>query len=164
MAVEKHYQHVSKEENFGSGCSNLTNKGPRPKDEGPHSQSLSVSKSSRPDSRRQKRPDFRQHLLNRWPLPHGHRSLRPSFSTSNLSPWTIRTPALTFVSDGYPRRRLLISSKKLFVVDFAAHGTPPFGMWEADTGELDEVRWLFPVMSWNYCQSTCWADHAESLS
>jgi hypothetical protein len=30
-----------------------------------------------------------------------------------LSPWTIRTPRLTCVSEGNPRRRLLIGSKKM---------------------------------------------------
>jgi hypothetical protein len=29
-----------------------------------------------------------------------------------LSPWTIRSPRLTWASDGNPRRRLLILSKK----------------------------------------------------
>ena len=60
----------------------------------------------------QKQPEWRQHRLNRLPLPHGHGSLRPSFSSSNLSPCTMRIPRLTWVSDGKPRRRLLIGSKK----------------------------------------------------
>ena len=49
----------------------------------------SVSKSNRPGSRRQNRPHFRQHFLNRLPEPHGQRSFLPSFSASSLSPWTI---------------------------------------------------------------------------
>ena len=40
--------------------------------------------------------------LERLPLPHGQRSLRPSFSSSSLSPWTMRTPRLTLVSEGKP--------------------------------------------------------------
>jgi hypothetical protein len=60
--------------------------------------------------------------------------LRPSFSSSSLSPRTIRTPRLTCVSDGMPLRRLLILSKKwLFVVEVLRHGTPSFpndnGTW-----------------------------------
>jgi hypothetical protein len=67
-----------------------------------------------------------QHFLNRLPLPHGHKSLRPSFSSSSLSPCTIRTPRLTCVSDGNPLRRLLIVSKaRPFVFVKLAHGTPP---------------------------------------
>lgn len=37
----------------------------------------------------------------------------------------MRTPILTRVSDGYPRRRLLIGSKAGFVVGLMAHGAPP---------------------------------------
>jgi hypothetical protein len=46
----------------------------------------------------EKKPEFRQHRLNNRPLPHGHRSLRPSFSFSSLSPWTSLRPSLTCVS------------------------------------------------------------------
>ena len=77
--------------------------------------SLLVSKSSGPGSRHQKRPDLRQHFLKRLPLPHGQRSLRPSFSSRSLSPRTMRTPRPTCVSDGKPFRRLLIVSKKTAV-------------------------------------------------
>jgi hypothetical protein len=43
-----------------------------------------------------------------------------------LSPWTILTPRLTCVSDGNPRRRLLIVSKgRLFIVIVALHDAPP---------------------------------------
>jgi hypothetical protein len=73
------------------------------------------AKSSGPDSRRQKQPDFRQHFLNRLPDPHGQRSFRPNFSVSSLLPWTIRTPRFTFVSEGKPLRRFLIVSKKMAV-------------------------------------------------
>ena len=76
---------------------------------------LIVSKSSDPDSRRQKRPDLRQQFLNSLRLPHGQRSFRPSFSSSSLSPCTTRTPRLTLVSEGNPFRRLLIVSKKMCV-------------------------------------------------
>lgn len=61
---------------------------------------------------RQKQPFRRQHFLNRRPLPHGHRSFRPSFSSSCLSPWTMRMPRPTCISEGKPLRRLLIGSKK----------------------------------------------------
>ena len=86
------------------------------------------SKSSRRGSRRQKRPDLKQQLLNGFPLPHGQGSFRPSRSSRSLPPWTIRTPRLTCVSEGNPFRRLLIVSKKRFVVEITSgHGTPPFG-------------------------------------
>ena len=53
--------------------------------------------------------------------------MRPSFSSSSLSPFTTRTPCLTCVSEGNPFRRLLIVSKKwLFVEVACGHGTPPF--------------------------------------
>lgn len=85
-----------------------------------------VSKSSRPDSSHQKRPDFKQQFRNSFRLLQGHRSFRPSFSWSNLSPWTTRTPCLTCVSEGKPLRHLLIVSKKvLFVKCKVLHGTPP---------------------------------------
>lgn len=75
----------------------------------------SVPKSSDPGSRHQKQPFERQHFLKRLPEPQGQRSFRPSFSSSSLPPLTTRTPRLTCVSDGYPRRRLLIVSKKMAV-------------------------------------------------
>lgn len=62
-------------------------------------------------SLRQKQPRARQHFLNSLPEPQGHRSLRPNFSSSNLFPWTMRAPRFTRVSEGKPRRRLLIGSK-----------------------------------------------------
>jgi len=89
-----------------------------------------ISKSSDSDSRRQKQPFLRQHFLKRWPEPHGQRSFLPSFSSRCLLPWTTRTPRLTCVSDGNPRRRLLIRSKKrLFGKETfvcMCHSTPPF--------------------------------------
>ena len=78
---------------------------------------MSVPESSAAGLRHQKQPFFRQHFLKRFPEPHGHRSLRPSFSSSNLSPWTTRSPRFTCVSDGKPRRRLLIVSKKWLFVE-----------------------------------------------
>lgn len=77
--------------------------------------------------RRQKRPECRQHFLKRLPEPHGHGSLRPSFSSSSFSPCTIRSPRLTCVSDGNPRRRLLIVSKQrpVFAVSMLSHDAPP---------------------------------------
>lgn len=74
-----------------------------------------LSKSSDLGWHHQKQPLFRQHFLNRLPLPHGQRSLRPSFSSRSLSPCTMRTPRPTCVSDGNPFRRLLIVSKKMAV-------------------------------------------------
>ena len=45
---------------------------------------------------------------------------------NSLSPWTTRYPRLTCVSDGYPRRRLLVRSKKPFVLALGlSHDTPP---------------------------------------
>ena len=87
-----------------------------------------LPKSSHPDWSHQKRPDLRQHRLNRCPLPHGQGSLRPSFSSSCLSPWTIRSPHLTCVSDGKPRRRLLMGSKAVVfvVLVFVSHWSAPF--------------------------------------
>ena len=72
-----------------------------------------LPESNDPGSRRQNRPLFRQHFLNRLPEPHGQRSFLPNFSANSLSPWTIRTPRFTFVSDGKPLRRLLIGSKRV---------------------------------------------------
>jgi hypothetical protein len=46
----------------------------------------------------------------------------PSRSSSSFSPpLTLRSPRLTFVSDGKPRRRLLIGSKRELVVVVAVH-------------------------------------------
>ena len=93
---------------------------------------VSFSKSSDRGSRHQKQPAPRQHFRNRFPLPHGHKSLRPSFSSSSLSPCTMRRPRLTCVSDGKPLRRLLMVSKaglvvvvELVCITESAHGTPP---------------------------------------
>ena len=74
-----------------------------------------VPKSIGAGLRHQKQPFFRQHFLKRLPEPQGQRSFLPSFSSSNLSPWTTRTPRFTCVSDGNPRRRLLMFSKKMAV-------------------------------------------------
>jgi len=66
--------------------------------------------------------------LKRLPDPQGHRSFRPSFSSSILSPWTVRSPRFTCVSEGNPRRRLLIVSKKRFVLGVLVltHHAPSF--------------------------------------
>lgn len=66
---------------------------------------------------RQNEPVRRQQRLNVLADPHGHGSLRPSFSTSSLSPRTIRSPRLTWVSDGKPFRRLRVTSKAEVFVD-----------------------------------------------
>src|SRR5258708_5470791 len=61
------------------------------------------------------------------PDPHGHGSLRPSFSKSSLVPPTIRSPRFTWLSDGKPFRRLLLTSKAIgFEVFFLdSHDAPP---------------------------------------
>lgn len=68
-------------------------------------------------------PERRQQFLNLRSDPQGHGSLRPSFSSSSLSPCTTRTPRLTRVSDGNPLRRLLVRSKAghLFVLIVFIH-------------------------------------------
>ena len=100
---------------------------------------LLVSKSSGLGSRRQNRPDFMQHRLNTLPLPHGHGSLRPNFSSSSLSPWTIRTPRFTFISDGKPRRRLRIGLKKGLVVEvIVEHGAPSLRGIQVDVQTPEE--------------------------
>ncbi len=49
--------------------------------------------------------------------------MRPSFSCKTLKPPTMRTPRLTWVSEGKPRRRLLIFSKEhLFAAALDCHG------------------------------------------
>src|SRR5262249_7068393 len=83
-----------------------------PPDRGSDGPRWSFPKSSGGGSRRQKQPVLRQHFLKRLPDPQGQRAFLPSRSTSSLSPWTMRTPRFTCVSDGNPRRRLLIGSKK----------------------------------------------------
>ena len=100
--------------------------------------SIFVPKSSRPGWSHQKRPDLRQHRLNRRPLPHGQGSLRPSFSSSCLSPWTIRSPHLTCVSDGKPRRRLLMGSKAVVfvVLVFVSHWSAPFRIVNVDVKKV----------------------------
>jgi|SRR5579863_5262953 len=75
----------------------------------------SLSEKTRFGWRRQNRLAFRQQFLTSLPESHGQRSFRPSFSASSLSPWTMRTPLLTWDSDGNPLRRLLIVSKKMAV-------------------------------------------------
>lgn len=89
---------------------------------------MSVPKSNAAGLRRQKQPFFRQQFFKRLPDPHGHKSLRPSFSSSTLSPWTTRSPRFTCVSDGNPRRRLLIVSKKWLLVSVfvVTHNAPSF--------------------------------------
>ena len=105
---------------------------------------MSFPKSIGGGSRRQKQPFLRQHFLKRLPELQGQRSFRPSFSSSSLSPWTTRTPRLTCVSDGNPRRRLLMLSKKwLFVSMFVirvSHGAPPFQCSNHRHDKLMNVR------------------------
>ena len=115
-----------------------------------------VPKKSDPGLRRQKQPFVRQHFLKRWPEPQGQRSFLPSVSSSTLSPWTTRSPRLTCVSDGNPRRRLLIVSKKwLFVELFViclSHGTPPNWLelrsrtLAVGKGSLETIRTLNPSL------------------
>ena len=90
-----------------------------------HLSSVLFPKSTRRDWHHQKQPVWRQHRLNGLPLSQGHGSFRPSFSSSSLSPCTMRTPRLTLVSDGKPRRRLLIGSKKGIFKSFVAPDRAP---------------------------------------
>lgn len=90
-----------------------------------HLSSILFPKSTRRDWHHQKQPEWRQQRLNSLLLPQGHGSFRPSFSSSSLSPCTIRMPRLTLVSDGKPRRRLLIGSKKGIFKSFVAHDRAP---------------------------------------
>jgi hypothetical protein len=69
------------------------------------------------DSRRQNNPFLRQQRLNRLPEPQGQRSFRPNFSSSSLSPCTTCSPRFTCVSDGKPRRHLLIVSKAVLIAE-----------------------------------------------
>src|SRR3546814_12141214 len=57
--------------------------------------------------------------------PHGQGSLRPNFSVSSLCPWTTRRPFLTWVSEGKPLRRLLVTSKGSLVWIDALHDGSP---------------------------------------
>lgn len=72
---------------------------------------------------RQKQPLRIQQCLNLRFEPHGHGSLRPSFSINSLNPPTMRSPRFTCVSDGNPLRRLLVRSKKgaVVLVDMICH-------------------------------------------
>ena len=92
-----------------------------------------IRASSRRVRCRQKQPDFRQHFLNAFAAPQGHRSLRPSFSCSSLSPWTTRWPRLTPVSDGKPLRRLLVVVKAEVFGSVRFHEGSPGG-WTDATG------------------------------
>ena len=58
--------------------------------------------SSRPARYRRSRSSACSNSGKRFAEPHGQRSFPSSFSASSLSPWTIRSPRRTFVSDGYP--------------------------------------------------------------
>jgi len=90
-----------------------------------HCSSVLFPKSTRRDWYHQKQPECRQQRLKCLPLPQGHGSFRPSFSSSSLSPCTMRTPRLTLVSDGKPRRRLLMGSKKGIFKSFVPHDRAP---------------------------------------
>src|SRR3546814_16319338 len=57
--------------------------------------------------------------------PHGQGSLRPNFSVSSLCPGTTRRPFLTWVSEGKPLRRLLVTSKGSLVWIDALHDGSP---------------------------------------
>ena len=111
-------------------------KNPRPGHSHRTGPCCSVSEKRSPGSLRQNRPPSRQHVLNRLPDPQGQRSFRPSFSSSSLSPWTILSPRLTCISDGNPRRRLLIVSKGHLFLEFVGlHGAPPVRVGELACGE-----------------------------
>src|SRR3546814_5316026 len=75
--------------------------------------------------------------------PHGQGSLRPNFSVSSLCPWTTRRPFLTWVSEGKPLRRLLVTSKGSLVWIDALHDGSPIspgcGRSEEHTSELQSL-------------------------
>jgi hypothetical protein len=95
--------------------------------------------------RRQNKPVFMQHCLNRLAEPQGQGSKRPSFSSSSLLPCTTRKPRLTRVSDGNPLRRLLMTSKAvLFLECFVlAHKTPLSGSRVTRAGAIVSLEWVF---------------------
>jgi hypothetical protein len=123
---------------------------------------LLVSNSSDPGSRHQKRPDLRQHFLKRRPLLHGQRSLRPSFSSSSLSPLTIRTPRLTCVSDGKPFRRLLIVSKKT-AVRRSCVWTWDTSIRDADRKNAKSVLARNRTWSSTFAESRAYPAHSEDM-
>jgi hypothetical protein len=53
-------------------------------------------------------------------------SLRPSFSLSSTSPWMIRRPRLTWVSEGndFRRLRVMLKAGKVFEIMKLAHDMP----------------------------------------
>ncbi len=99
------------------------------------------AESSERDSRRRKPPPSRQHALKRRPDPQGQKSFRPSFSCNSLHPWTTRSPRPTRTSDGKPRRRLLMISKRGQAVEVVGvHGESP-DFWSAtSTGHATNGR------------------------
>ncbi len=107
--------------------------------------------------------------MKRLPLPQGQGSLRPTFSSSNFSPWTKRTPRFTFVSEGNPLRRFLIVSKKRpFVVGSFGHETPSF----PHTGHNIEQRPRqesnlvsgTDAQRWSLRKVACVPAHSEDIS
>src|SRR5262249_9504694 len=92
-------------------------------------------------------PVLRQHRLKRSPLPHGHRSLRPSFSCSSLSPWTTRRPRLTWVS-------LRIPSTSLgHDLESRACRRRTRGAWYTSSGRVGSVRgWTRGWEPWHNCR------------
>ncbi len=59
-----------------------------------HLSSILFPKSTRRDWHHQKQPEWRQQRLNSLLLPQGQGSFRPSFSSSSLSPCTMRTNSI----------------------------------------------------------------------
>src|SRR3546814_14926943 len=78
-------------------------------------------------------------LVNSLREPHGQGSLRPNFSVSSLFPWTTRRPFLTWVSEGKPLRRLLVTSKGSLVWIDALHDGSPIspGCGRRDSNHQD---------------------------
>ena len=84
-----------------------------------------VSADSGDGSRRQKQPLRRQQPLKQPPRAAGAGVVAPESLGQFLVPRTMRSPRLTFDSDGKPLRRLLMVVKAHVVFVDRLHGTPP---------------------------------------
>lgn len=76
--------------------------------------------------------------LNLRAEPQGQGSLRPSFSTSSLSPWTSRRPRLTRDSDGKPLRRLRVISR-VGATSSAMSTMPQSSSWSAASKSVSKA-------------------------
>ena len=134
----------------------------------------------------EKKPVFRQHRLNSRPLPHGHGSLRPSFSLEFLVP--VDDPAapldVGFAQGSLDAAWTWFSKGDLVFVEVGSHGPPPLA-WSGsgsstETGvepdpspwETSYVRLRFGVSghdpspdqcsSRRYAHALPWAHHGTS--